>query len=109
MILPPELADGVESLKHHLAAAMPPGPWLFPEDQAIRRGLERLARCRGDARKVFLQLHDELPYAVVGRDLNSGRSGRDGSVRIDQVLYVRRPGQRAIVLGDNRPAHQIDR
>jgi GTPase len=91
--------DGVEDLKRHLAAAMPPGPWLFPEDQ-LSDAPERWLAAEVTREQVFLQLHDELPYAMsVETELWEER--RDGSVRIDQIVYVRRPGQRAIVLGDN--------
>ena len=91
--------DGVDSLKRHLSAAMPPGPWLFPEDQ-LSDAPERWLAAEVTREQVFLQLHDELPYAA-SVETESWEERRDGSVRIDQVLYVRRPGQRAIVLGDN--------
>ena len=90
--------DGVEDLKRHLAAAMPPGPWLFPEDQ-LSDAPERWLAAEVTREQVFLQLHDELPYAA-SVETESWEERRDGSVRIDQVIYVRRPGQRAIVLGD---------
>ena len=90
--------DGVEDLKRHLAAAMPPGPWLFPEDQ-LSDAPERWLAAEVTREQVFLQLHDELPYAA-SVETEAWEERRDGSVRIDQVLYVRRPGQKAIVLGD---------
>jgi GTP-binding protein Era len=90
--------DGVEDLKHHLAASMPPGPWLFPEDQ-LSDAPERWLAAEITREQVFLQLHDELPYAA-SVETEAWEERRDGSVRIDQVVYVRRPGQRAIVLGD---------
>jgi GTPase len=90
--------DGVEDLKHRLAAAMPPGPWLFPEDQ-LSDAHERWLAAEVTREQVFLQLHDELPYAA-SVETEAWEERRDGSVRIDQVIYVRRPRQRAIVLGD---------
>ena len=90
--------DGIEDLKRHLAAAMPSGPWLFPEDQ-LSDAQERWIAAEVTREQVFLQLHDELPYAATV-ETESWEERRDGSVRIDQVLYVQRPGQRAIVLGD---------
>jgi GTP-binding protein Era len=90
--------NGVEDLKRHLAAAMPPGPWLFPEDQ-LSDAPERWLAAEVTREQVFLQLHDELPYAM-SVETEAWEERRDGSVRIDQVVYVRRPGQRAIVLGD---------
>ncbi len=90
--------DGVEDLKRHLAAAMPPGPWLFPEDQ-LSDAAERWLAAEITREQVFLQLHDELPYAATV-ETEGWEERRDGSVKIDQVIYVRRPSQRAIVLGD---------
>jgi GTPase len=90
--------DGVEDLKGHLAAAVPPGPWLFPEDQ-LSDAPERLLAAEVTREQVFLQLHDELPYASTV-ETESWEDRRDGSVRIEQVIYVERPSQRAIVLGE---------
>lgn len=90
--------DGVEDLKRHLAAAMPPGPWLFPEDQ-LSDAPERWLAAEVTREQVFLQLHDELPY-MIAVETESWEERKDGSVRIDQVVYIRRPGQRAIMLGD---------
>ncbi|HEV8679200.1 MAG TPA: GTPase Era [Stellaceae bacterium] len=90
--------DGVEDLKQHLAAVVPPGPWLFPEDQ-LSDAPERWLAAEVTREQVFLQLHDELPYAA-SVETEGWEERRDGSVKIDQVIYVRRPGQRAIVLGD---------
>ncbi len=90
--------DGVEDLKRHLAAAVPPGPWLFPEDQ-LSDAPERLIAAEVTREQVFLQLHDELPYASTV-ETESWDDRRDGSVRIEQVIYVERQSQRAIVLGE---------
>jgi GTP-binding protein Era len=90
--------DGVTDLKQHLAEAMPPGPWLFPEDQ-LSDAPERWLAAEITREQVFLQLHDELPYAA-SVETESWEDRKDGSARIDQVIYVQRPGQRAIVLGD---------
>ena len=90
--------EGVEDIKRYLAGRMPPGPWLFPEDQ-LSDAPERLIAAEVTREQVFLQLHDELPYAsTVETERWDDRP--DGSVRIEQVLYVQRPGQRAIVLGE---------
>ena len=90
--------DGVADLKQHLATAMPPGPWLFPEDQ-LSDAPERWLAAEVTREQVFLQLHDELPYSAAV-ETEAWEERADGSARIDQVIYVRRPGQRAIVLGD---------
>jgi GTP-binding protein Era len=95
--------DGVEDLKAYLAAAAPEGPFLFPEDQ-LSDAPERWLAAEITREQVFLQLHDELPYAATVETEN-WQERRDGSVRIDQVVYVRRASQRAIALGEG--GHRI--
>jgi GTP-binding protein Era len=90
--------DGVEDLKRHLAASLPAGPWLFPEDQ-LSDAPERLVAAEVTREQVFLQLHDEIPYSSTV-ETEQWEDRPDGSVRIGQVIYVQRPGQRAIVLGE---------
>ena len=90
--------DGVEDVKRHVAANLPPGPWLFPEDQ-LSTAPERLIAAEVTREQLFLQLHDELPYASTV-ETEKWEDRPDGSVRIEQVIYVQRPGQRAIVLGE---------
>jgi GTP-binding protein Era len=90
--------DGVGDLKAHLAAVLPEGPWLFPEDQ-LSDMPQRLIAAEVTREQVFLQLHDELPYASTV-ETEGWHERPDGSVRIEQVVYVQRPRQRAIVLGD---------
>jgi GTP-binding protein Era len=89
--------DGVDDLKRHLAAALPEGPWLFPEDQ-LSDMPERVIAAEVTREQVFLQLRDELPY---GSTVETERweDKNDGSARIEQVIFVQRPSQRAIVLG----------
>jgi GTP-binding protein Era len=91
--------DGVADVKRHLAANLPLGPWLFPEDQ-LSDASERLIAAEVTREQVFLQLHDELPYASTV-ETEGWEDKPDGSVRIEQVIYVQRPGQRAIVLGES--------
>ena len=90
--------DGVDDLKRHLAAALPQGPWLFPEDQ-LSDAPERLIAAEVTREQVFLQLRDEVPY---GSTVETERweDKKDGSARIEQVIFVQRPSQRAIVLGE---------
>ncbi len=90
--------DGVDDVKRHLAASLPPGPWLFPEDQ-LSDAPERVIAAEITREQVFLQLHDELPYAATV-ETEKWEDRPDGSVRIEQVIYVQRPSQRAIVLGE---------
>ena len=90
--------DGVEDVRRYLAGRMPPGPWLFPEDQ-LSDAPERLIAAEVTREQVFLQLHNELPYASTV-ETERWEDRPNGSVRIEQIIYVQRPGQRAIVLGE---------
>jgi len=89
---------GVEDLRAHLAQAVPAGPFLFPPDQ-LSDAAERWLAAEVTREQLFLQLHDELPYSATV-ETESWEDRPDGSVRVEQVIYVRRPGQRAIVLGE---------
>jgi GTPase len=90
--------DGVGDLKRHLASAMPQGPWLFPEDQ-LSDMPERVIAAEVTREQLFLQLRDELPYGSTVETERWDDRG-DDSVRIEQVIFVQRPSQRAIVLGE---------
>ena len=90
--------DGADDLRRHLAAVVPEGPFLFPPDQ-LSDAQERFLAAEVTREQVFLQLHDELPYSATV-ETESWQERPDGSVRVEQVIYVRRPGQRAIVLGE---------
>jgi len=90
--------DGVEDLKRHLARALPVGPWLFPEDQ-LSDLPERLIAAEVTREQIFLQLRDELPYASTV-ETEKWEERKDGSVRIEQTIFVQRPTQKAIVLGE---------
>jgi GTPase len=89
--------DGVEDLKQLMAASMPEGPWLYPEDQLTDLS-ERLIAAEITRERLFLELRQELPYAsMVETDL--WREQKDGSVRIEQTIHVERDSQKPIVLG----------
>ena len=90
--------DGVGDLHAHLAEIVPPGPFLFPSDQ-LSDAQERFLAAEVTREQVFLQLHDELPYSATV-ETESWQERPDGSVRVEQVIYVRRQSQRAIVLGE---------
>jgi GTP-binding protein Era len=89
--------DGVADLKRHLAAALPEGPWLFPEDQLTDLP-QRLLAAEATREQVFLQLHQELPYACFV-ETEGWEEREDGSVKISQTIHVQRDSQKAIVLG----------
>ena len=89
--------DGIETLKRQLAAMMPEGPWLYPEDQISDAPLRMLA-AEITREKIYERLHEELPYqSTVETDQWQVRP--DGSVRIEQTVFVERDSQRKIVLG----------
>lgn len=89
--------DGVADLRKALAARMPPGPWLYPEDQISDAPLRMLA-AEITREKIYDRLHEELPYrSTVETDQWQVRP--DGSVRIEQTIFVERESQRSIVLG----------
>jgi GTPase len=89
--------DGVEDVAEWCAAKMKPGPWLFPEDQAADIP-SRLLAAEITREKLYLRLHDELPYATAV-ETEKWEERKGGSVKIDQVIYVEREGQKPIVLG----------
>ena len=89
--------DGLERLKDTLAANMPDGPFLYPEDQAADVPSLLLAS-EVMREKLFLRLHQELPYALTV-ETDKWENKKDGSVRIEQTVFVRRDSQKAIVLG----------
>ena len=92
-----ETGDGVAELKRAFAAAMPEGPWHYPEDQ-VSDASERSLATEITREQLFRRLHAELPYAsIVETELFEERA--DGSVEIRQQIIVERPTQRAIVLG----------
>jgi GTP-binding protein Era len=90
--------DGVAEILKWLEPRLPPGPWLYPEDQMSDAPLRFLA-AEITREKIFERLHDELPYRSTV-ETESWKSLRDGSVRIEQTIFVEREGHRKIVLGE---------
>lgn len=89
--------EGVGELKDHLAAMMPEGDWMYPEDQ-VSDASERLLAAEITREQLYQQLHEELPYdSAVRPEKYEVRS--DGSIEIHQQIVVTRDTQRAIVLG----------
>jgi GTPase len=89
--------SGVAALEQHFLAAMPPGPWLYPEDQ-IADATERHLAAEVTREKMLIRLHDELPY-VSTVETTDWKRLKDGSVRIEQTIFVERDSQKKIVLG----------
>jgi GTP-binding protein Era len=89
--------DGVHEMKRKLAEMMPSGPWLYPEDQ-LTDIPQRLIASEITREKIYQRLHQELPYASTV-ETEKWEERTDGSVRIEQVIFVERENQRKIVLG----------
>lgn len=89
--------DGVADLKARFAAAVPEGPWLYPEDQ-LSDISERLLAAEATREQIYLRLHQELPYATTV-ETESWHEQEDGSVRIEQLIFVQRNSQKGIVIG----------
>ncbi|MFM8700516.1 MAG: GTPase Era [Hyphomicrobiales bacterium] len=92
-----ENGDGVPHIREVLARLMPPGPWLYPEDQVSDAPLRMLA-AEITREKLFERLHDELPYQLTV-ETESWQERKDGAVRIEQTIYVARETHRKIILG----------
>lgn len=93
-----EKGYGVEDLRVFLAAALPEGPWLYPEDQIADLPMRMIA-AEMTREKLTLRLHQELPYQLTV-ETETWEERKDGSARIDQVVYVSRAGHKGIVLGN---------
>jgi GTP-binding protein Era len=92
-----EKGYGVEDLRAWLAGAVPEGPWLYPEDQIADLPMRMIA-AEMTREKLTLRLHQELPYQLTVETEN-WEERKDGSARVDQVIYVARDGHKGIVLG----------
>jgi GTP-binding protein Era len=89
--------SGVADLRAYLAHAVPSGPWLFHKDQLTDASLRQTA-AEVTREKLFLRLHNELPYMLTVETAD-WKELADGSIRIEQTIYVERESQRKIVLG----------
>jgi len=89
--------SGVDDLVAHLGKVLPEGPWLYPEDQISDAPLRALA-AEITREKLFLRLHDELPYESTV-ETTAWTTMKDGSARIEQTIFVVREGQKKIVIG----------
>ncbi|MBT5002239.1 MAG: GTPase Era [Tateyamaria sp.] len=94
-----EKGHGVHDFLLWLSVQVPQGPWLYPEDQVADLPMRMIA-AEVTREKLTLRLHQELPYQLTVETEN-WRELKDGSVHIDQIIYVSRDGHKGIVLGKN--------
>ncbi|MDA9865440.1 GTPase Era [bacterium] len=92
-----EKGHGVDHLRQWLAKTLPEGPWLYPEDQIADMPLRMIA-AEMTREKLTLRLHQELPYQLTV-ETEGWEDRKDGSVKIDQIIYVARDGHKGILLG----------
>ncbi|TCO69983.1 GTPase Era [Rhodovulum euryhalinum] len=92
-----EKGYGVDDLRAWLAETLPEGPWLYPEDQIADLPMRMIA-AEMTREKLTLRLHQELPYELTV-ETEAWEDRKDGSTRIDQIVYVARDGHKGIVLG----------
>ncbi|MFI0848749.1 GTPase Era [Mesorhizobium sp. IMUNJ 23232] len=88
---------GCDDILDYLAASLPSGPWYYPEDQLSDLPMRQLA-AEITREKLFLRLHQELPYSS-HVETEKWEEKKDGSVRIEQTIYIERESQKKIVLG----------
>ena len=89
--------DGVADVRQWLATHVPSGPWHYPEDEVSDAPVRQLAS-EITREKLYLKLHQELPYQSTV-ETETWTERKDGSVRIEQTIYVERDSQKKIVLG----------
>ena len=92
-----EKGHGVDDLRAWLGDKLPEGPWLYPEDQIADLPMRMIA-AEMLREKLTLRLHQELPYQLTVETEN-WEERKDGSAKIDQVIYVAREGHKGIILG----------
>ena len=95
--------DGLDPLRTLFVERVPQGPWMFPEDE-VSDLPQRMLAAEITREKAFLKLHEELPYALTV-ETERWEERDDGSARIDQVIFIQRESQKAIVVG--KGGHQI--
>jgi len=93
-----EKGHGCDDLRKWLAARMPEEPWLYPEDQIADLPMRMIA-AEMTREKLTLRLHQELPYQLTVETEN-WEERKDGSAKVDQIIYVMRDGHKGIVLGN---------
>ena len=97
LMISAKTGNGLSDLQNKIANFLPKGPWLYPEDH-LTDITERVLASEITREKFFERFHEELPYAAT-IETERWKDLKDGSVRIEQVIYVERDSQKAIVIG----------
>ena len=92
-----EKGYGCDQLRDWLAATLPESPWLYPEDQIADLPMRMIA-AEITRETLTLRLHEEIPYQLTV-ETEAWEERKDGSAKVDQIVYVSRPGHKGIVLG----------
>ncbi len=97
LMISAKTGSGLDDLQDKIAKFLPTGPWLYPEDH-LTDITERMLASEITREKFFLRFHEELPYAAT-IETERWKDLKDGSVRIEQVIYVERDSQKKIIIG----------
>ncbi len=90
---------GLDGLRDHFLKQVKPGPWMYPADQ-LSDITDRLMAAEITREKLFLRLHQEIPYSLtVETEKYEWMKNKKNELRIEQVIYVQREGQKKLVLG----------
>lgn len=89
--------DGIEVLLDFCVAKLPEGAFLYPEDELTDLP-DRLLAAEIVREQIFLQTRDEVPYGTTV-ETESFKTGKNGTVRIDAVIYVTKASHKAILIG----------
>lgn len=97
LMISAKTGNGLNDLKQVISSNLPKGPWLYPEDH-LTDITERMLASEITREKFFLRFHEELPYAAT-IETERWKDLKDGSVRIEQIIYVERDSQKKIIIG----------
>lgn len=97
LMISAKTGSGLDDLQEKISDFLPKSPWLYPEDH-LTDITERMLAAEITREKFFMRFHEELPYAAT-IETERWKELKDGSVRIEQVIYVERDSQKKIVIG----------
>lgn len=97
LMISAKTGNGLDDLQDRIAEFLPISPWLYPEDH-LTDITERMLASEITREKFFMRFHEELPYAAT-IETERWKELKDGSLRIEQIIYVERDSQKKIVIG----------